>query len=170
MKNRRLVAAFVATFLTLTLSIGCGDKKPNGFPDSLQPCKIIVLKNGTPEPDVAVSCEGRGSWRVVGETDSSGVAELSTAMGDYRKKGVPEGEFTVKLVKIVDVPHTLTPEEQGALSSDAAEEYTKEYLAKVDEARLSLPAVLGSVDTPLTIQVGVGGSNETTFELADYAE
>ena len=160
--------------LTLTLSTGCGQKMPDGFP-AVYPCTVTVTDAGKPVDNVTVTLaplDGAvsGSFTTSGTTDGSGVATLSTVWGTFAKAGAPLGSSKVVLIKQFDLVNTKTPEELSMLNATDLQNYVKECEAERDKLGKAVPEVFRNVtSTPLEITVSESGG-ELKVDVAEYKE
>lgn len=148
------------------LSSGCS-KRPDGFP-KLSQCSISITKNGQPLPNVCVLLKrtaGQGSWGTSGTTNSSGTAVISTSLGKYIERGVPDGEYTVTLDEIIQPPSGKTKEEIGKLSEEELYKYIAEEAKMIDALRIIPKKFSDSNQSPLKISVKADEENKITVRL-----
>jgi hypothetical protein len=149
--------------------VGCGTKKPDGIPE-LHPAKVIVQNAGAPIADATVLFAGgtSGSWSIIGITDSSGVAVITTSQGSWKDKGAPAGEYKVYITKKAEVQQDpLPPELQN--DSDAIEKHSAEYMKLLQNAPKVIPdGLTNPAKTPLTLTVGAGGPAELTVDVSKH--
>jgi hypothetical protein len=153
----------------LIFGIGCGPKKPNGFPD-LVPCHVSVTKDGKPIDKTTltlVPISNGGEWISSGFTNSGGSAEISTMLSSYVLKGAPEGEFKVFLSRPIEIALKVSQEDAMNLSAAERDKLTKETDRLMEEARVIPEKLESIVTTPVKITVTKG---ETAYkiELNDY--
>ncbi len=168
---KRVQILCLAAFVSLSLVfVGCGKKKPDGFPD-VQPFTVKVVDGSKPIEGALVRFNGDvGSLAISGKTDSSGVAVISTGLKGYSAKGVPVGDYRVQVEKEPLAEHWKTPEEQSQMSKPEKDKYLDEWLAKCAELPREVPKVWNSYDdTPLKATVSAGGG-EVTFDVEGKAE
>ena len=152
--------------------IGCGPKKPDGIPQ-LYPAQVTVKNGGSPIADanvmlVSQSSGTSGSWSANGTTDSSGVAVISTSQGNWKSKGVPEGEYKIFITKAPDVKLD-SPPESIANDSDALAKFEAEQMKKLREAPKVIPEKLTNpAQSPLTLTVATSGTAELTVDVSEH--
>ena len=120
----RHAIGFFVLLLTVSLAAGCGgEKRPNGFP-KLYLTTLAVTQDGQPLSGATVMLFGQTpelqKWSVGGQTGDGGTAKLITC-GKY--VGVPEGEFTVVVIK----EETETKGEAKMVGGEMAPPPTKIY-------------------------------------------
>jgi hypothetical protein len=144
---------------------GCGGVPvPKNFP-ATSPCQITITNGTSPLAGVAVNLFPDAPLPkivVEGTTNSSGIALMQTKQGDYSKEGVPNGEYKIRLVAVIDtgIP-PLSLEEQMNMTSQQLEARQEEIDSKTDSLRI-IPKKLASITTtPLKLTV----SGETSLEI-----
>jgi len=165
--------------IAVILSVaGCGDKRPDGFPAKLLPCRVIVMDGDKPMKNVSVNFlpdNGRQKYTMVAMTDDGGVANMRTTLSGYYGKGVPEGTYKVLLIGSEDpeLEHTLTMDERMALPPDALDAYERARQKRINALPIGeVPTAISkelskTTTTPLTWTVDKKGS-EWTVNVADY--
>ena len=160
------------TFIVaVPLLIGCGPARPPGMPDTA-PCRIIVLQDGNPVPDVVVMLYregGNGALSISGTTDAFGVAVISTSWGNYTTRGAPVGINRITVDKFFEMPPCpVTPEESALWTPAQGERYERERQALVDGLRIIPVAIANINTTPLSVSIEprIGGS--LTIEISDF--
>jgi hypothetical protein len=153
----------------LVFSIGCGTKKPNGFPD-LVPCSISITKNQKPIGKTLITLapvSGGGEWISSGLTNSDGIAGISTMLGSYSAKGAPEGEFKVFLSRPIEIDLKVSQEDAINMSQAEREKLKEETDRLMEESRVIPEKLESIITTPLKITVS---KSETVYkiELNDY--
>ena len=159
---------FVAGLCVLLVA-GCGQKKPEGFPD-IYPATVTVQNAGAPIADATVLFAGgpSGSWSVAGVTNTRGVAVITTSQGAWQSKGAPAGDYKVYITKVPDIQQAPLPEE---LQNDSAalEKHSAEYLKLLNDAPKIIPESLTNpAKTPLTLRVSAGGTAELTVDVSKH--
>jgi hypothetical protein len=151
--------------VTVLFFAGCGGVSvPQNFPPT-SPCQIKITNGAFPLSGVAVNLfldAPLPNTVVEGTTNSSGIALMQTKQGDYSKEGVPNGEYKVRLVEVIDtgIP-PLSLAEQMKLTSQQFKARQKEIDSKTDSLRI-IPKKLTSITTtPLKLTV----SGETSLEI-----
>ena len=160
-------------FVVMAFVAGCGPKVPEGMPKTY-PCKIKVTKGGSPVSGANVllfSDSLPGSLTTSGQTDSSGVAELHSTLGNYFTKGSPAGEMKVVIQKSPDIPADLklTPEQGANMTPPDANAHAAKVAKAMKAAPKIVPDKFSSPSTsPLkaTVEESKTGT-EITFELDD---
>jgi hypothetical protein len=147
----------ILLFSAVIMFSGCGKGAPEGFPEKLSPCKITVVKGGTPLAGIDVTLYSETPIDGVvfkGTTDASGVANVSARKGEFSKPGVADGQYTVRLTeKIVTGIPELSDEELSALSPKELSDREKEIAKKTEELRV-VPEIYASLQqTPLKLTV-----------------
>ena len=168
MLTKRSLVLFVC--FSLLLFSGCPGGAPKGFPKVI-PCKITVLDGTAPIADVEVSLYATtpaSGMVFYGKTDASGFCNVGTTFANYYKKGVPEGEYQVVLVKEPHVEDTKTREELGEMSRSELDAYRKQMQDKRDALPKIIPeALTTSAKTPLTLNAS-GKATELTVNVAEH--
>ncbi len=158
---KRTFAFSIAISLAL-VSLGCGQKKPDGMP-SLEPATLKVVQDGAPCAGANVNLKALDSsnkWTCGGTTDETGVVTLKTH-GQY--KGVPVGKYKVAVSKTVGEGTPPPPSPIDEESARVFREYqesgaTYEEFAVVDKQYMLIET------TPLEIEI-VKGKNELTVDV-----
>ncbi|MDR1268585.1 MAG: hypothetical protein LBK82_03575 [Planctomycetaceae bacterium] len=152
--------------LTIVLFLsGCGGVPvPKNFPVTSS-CQIKITNGTSPLVGVVVNLFPDAPFPnivVEGTTNSSGIALMRTKQGDYSKEGVPNGEYKIRLVEVIDTGlPPLSLDEQMKLTSPQLETRQKEIDSKTDSLRI-IPKKLASITTtPLKRTV----SGETSLEI-----
>ena len=144
----------------LLLLVGCGPKKPDGFPPVF-PCKVTVTKEGKPLADVSVILmpeQAGGAHASGGKTDSSGVAVVRTNQANYLAAGAPEGQFKIILTKPVEPEGKLPDEEVNKMPGHERNKYAMEMLRKANAMKPIIPPNLTKADkTPLKLSITSSG-------------
>lgn len=170
MRNKVLLSLVLAAVACSGL-VGCGPKKPDGFPEVV-PFKVIVVDGSTPIQDVAVFFISEKSNAVVaGTTDASGVAVMKTRVGNnaYVADGAPAGEYRVTCTKDPLAPHWKTAQERAEMSIEEQGVYNKEWQAKCEELPREIPKIWSDFDkTPLKASVSAS-SSEVTYDVEGKA-
>lgn len=158
-----------ALFLALVcvLIAGCGKKAPADMPETV-PFKVKVVNGSKGVADVQVVMEAKsGVGAISGTTGSSGVAEMKTTYKNYTAKGVPNGEYKVRLIKDPVVDHWKTEAELNAMDMGERQSYFDEWTAKCNELPREVPVILKDYDkTPLSTTVS--GAGEYVVDCAEY--
>lgn len=157
MRFMKIVALLLATAFCCA---GCGTKKPADVPN-LESSSIKIVKSGAPVVNANVflkPAEGTpsGSWSVVGLTDSTGLAKITTTQGEWVGDGAPAGEYIVYITK---VPQIEEPERPADFeTNDAAKnDYYAERLKRLEAAKNEIPEALTLPTTSgLTFTVAKG--------------
>jgi hypothetical protein len=143
-----MIAMVSATFFATT---GCGSNRPKDLP-KLTPCELIIqYEDGSPVDAATVMMYPlEGNWYANGQTDSSGVAKMST-QGSFA--GVAPGDYkvTVKKQEIIYPPGYDPGGENEGLPDATVNNY-------VDEQFLQL------AKTPLKVTVA-GQPVKETFQV-----
>ncbi|MDR0608728.1 MAG: hypothetical protein LBG58_01295 [Planctomycetaceae bacterium] len=153
----------------LIFGVGCGTKKPAGFPN-LVPCNVSVTKGGKPIDKTVltlVPVSNGGEWISSGLTNSGGIAEISTILSSYSSKGVPEGEFKVFLSRPIEIDLKVSQEDVINMSVAEHEKLKKETDRLTEEARVIPEKLESIVTTPAKITV-TEGKTSYKIELNDY--
>jgi hypothetical protein len=157
--------------LTIVLFLsGCGGVPvPQNFP-ATSSCQIKIT-NGTsllvgvvinlfpdaPLPNIVVE----------GTTNSSGIALMRTKQGDYSKEGVPNGEYKIRLVEVIDTGlPPLSLDEQMKLTPPQVEARQKEIDSKTDSLRI-IPKKLASITTT-SLKLTVSGETSLEIDVSTY--
>jgi len=156
--------------ISILFVAGCGPQRPEGIPP-LYPAKVTVMNGATPIADATVFLvyQGRtsGSWSVNGVTNASGVAEIATSQGEWKSKGVPEGEYKVYITKRPDFEPDPIPDEIKD-DSDAIDRFAAEQQKKMDAAPKVIPETLTSpAKSPLTLTVSTSGTAGLTVDVSE---
>lgn len=170
MRNKILLTLLLVV-ISGSAIVGCGPKKPDGFPDVV-PFKVKVVDGSTSIAGVDVFFIGEGNAVISGITDSTGVAEIRTKLSSspYSAVGVPVGSYRVQCTKDPKVEHWKTPQEIAMMSIEEQGAYTQEYQEKCDALPREIPKFWSSFDkTPLTAEVASGGG-EVTFDVEGKAD
>ena len=158
------VCTLMALFFLVT---GCGKKRPEGL-GKTYPCSVEVTKGGEPLDDAKVillSKTGIG-FTMVGKTGADGIAKIIT---EFDFPGVPEGKYSVAIVKPPQNPVQKPPEEVAQMSMaegqayDAEREKAARTLVKIVPEHLTVASA-----SPLEIEVTVSGENQFKFEIDDH--
>lgn len=170
MKNSFLVSLVLAAVVCSGL-VGCGPKKPDGFPEVL-PFKVTVVDGSKPIEGVAVFFISENNNAVVaGMTDSSGVAVMKTSVGSsaYSANGAPAGEYRVTCTKDPLAEHWKTAQERAEMSIEEQGAYNTEWQAKCEALPREIPKIWSNFDkTPLTASVSAS-SSEVTYDVEGKA-
>ncbi|MDO5552909.1 MAG: hypothetical protein Q4G68_04030 [Planctomycetia bacterium] len=143
---------FIAVFITC----GCNETNPDGI-TKVVPAKIHVTVGGSPLAQADLQLVGEGDLSgvaVSGQTDSQGLASLTSVKGDWVKAGAPLGNYRVVVQKQQQIEGLKSMEEV----TDMKEEERKAYHAKIEAARknMRLPfaeAYTSVKTTPLTLEI-----------------
>ena len=163
------------TVLTLIAAVpfitGCGPARPKDMPETA-PCKITVLQQGNPIPDVIVTLYregGNGALNISGTTNAAGIAEIKTSWGNYTTKGAPVGTCKVTVEKYFEIPpETVTAEESALWTPEQGARYERERYAMVEKLRI-FPVVISNIAlTPLSVSVASRTGGTLTVEVANY--
>jgi len=162
----RFLCCLLLSFLGIVLT-GC-DSAPPGFP-KVVPCKLTVVKDGVPLPEVVVMLvsEGEKEWFASGNSGQDGVVEIQTLLGDYVRKGAPPGKHKVTLRQI---PQTQTQYSQVEFfnMTPAEKQAAMQQQAKEREESRSFPTEFEyATSTPITIEV-VGPKTEISLNVSDW--
>jgi len=176
MKNTILITLLFG----LAFFFGCG---PELTPDweKTYPCTVTVTWGGKPKENVTVyleRVENHGSWAVMGTTNASGVAEISTSWMKASVKGSPAGTFKVSMsmpappFKSKTIPD-VSPEELQAMHPAERERRAAALRAEVERWRDTSPDFLpmdlmDSNKSPVRIEVVPGTPATLTIEVEDY--
>jgi hypothetical protein len=145
---------------------GCGGTStPKDFPQTF-PCKIKVTNSGTPLVGIAVNLFPEQPFPNIiidGITDSTGTALIQTKHGDYSKMGVPNGEYKMRLIEVIDtgIPQ-LTSTEEYVLTQQQRDARQKEIETKTESLRIIPKILISPVTTPLKLSVS---SADTELEI-----
>lgn len=165
---KRYMPLFVCLFLVFIA--GCTGGAPKDFP-KVVPCQVTVLDDTNPIADVEVSLYASNpisGCSFFGKTDDSGVCKVGTSFANYYKKGVPEGNYKVVLIKEPFVEDTKSREEQNAMARPELDAYRAQMKAKKDALPRIIPAPLTTAaTTPLTINVQ-GKTTAMTINLPEH--
>jgi hypothetical protein len=149
----------------LLFLLGCsGVSVPQNFP-ATSSCQITITNGTTPLAGVVVTLFPDAPLPnivVEGTTNSSGIALIRTKQGDYSKEGVPNGEYKIRLIEVIDtgIP-PLTSTEEMHMTQRQREARQKEIDSKTDSLRI-IPKKLASITTtPLKLTI----SGETSLEI-----
>jgi hypothetical protein len=167
--NKKIFITLLFFTASLAFEIGCGQKKPSGFP-ALVPCSVSVTKDGKPIDKTVVSLSpvsGGGEWIASGITDSGGNAEISTSQGSYSAKGAPESEFKVFLTRPIEIDLNVSQQEVFDMSPAEREKLKKETDRLTEAARIIPEKLESIVTTPVKISVKKG-EPVYKIELSDY--
>ena len=162
----RLLCCLVLACLGIVLS-GC-DHTPKGFP-KVVPCKIIIVKDDVPIPDVIVMLisDGEKEWLASGNSDQEGIAEIQTLLGDYVQKGAPPGTHKVTLRQIPKIQTQYSPMEAFHMSP-AEKNAVKQQQDKERAKARSFPTELEqAATTPISIEV-VSPKTEIRLNVSDW--
>ena len=167
MLKKFALSAFGALLLESAF-VGCGPKVPADMP-TLYPVTVKVVDGNKGIQGVNVVFLYEQNPVITGETDSNGVAEMKTTLGNYTAKGVPEGSFRVTCAKDPTVEHWKTAQERAEMSPGEAGDYMKEWQAKCDALPREIPKVWKDFDkTPLKAEVASPGG-EFVFDVEGKA-
>jgi hypothetical protein len=103
-----------ALVVSITCICGCGGVPAPDELKDLVPVSVTVTDGGTPLDNVAVTLSpktGGGAWASCGITDAKGIAVIQTTRASYTGKGAPSGDYKVVLIKSVEFPADLQPQE-----------------------------------------------------------
>jgi hypothetical protein len=103
---------FLIPVSVLLLCNGCDSSLPDEL-GVLYPVTITITNDGQPIDNVTVMLSNKttsfGAWAHTGITDSNGTTQIQTVLGSRYGKGVPEGKYTITLVKTLSLPPELEP-------------------------------------------------------------
>jgi hypothetical protein len=149
---------------------GCGGVPvPQNFP-ATSPCQIKITNGTFPLVGVVVNLFPDAPLPnivVEGTTNSSGIAVLRTRQGDYSKDGVPNGEYAIRFIEVIDtgIP-PLPPAEEMNITSKRLENRQKEIDSKTDSLRI-IPKKLASITTTL-LKITVSGETSLEIDVSTY--
>lgn len=138
---------------------GCNDGRPEGMP-KLYPTKLILTyDDGTPVIAATVQLASTSGidarWTPLGSTDAMGVLEPSV-LGQY--KGVPEGEWTVCVIRVkaIYTDEDLESEENSPNAAPGNRPVGRLTLVnplynKPETSPLTLTVKKGKNEMPLTV-------------------
>ncbi|MGL6196872.1 MAG: hypothetical protein ACRC2T_18825 [Thermoguttaceae bacterium] len=166
MKNIIIVFCLL---ITPTL-LGCGAKRPAGIPP-LHPAKITVTNAGNPITNAVVIFakigKAEGSWSASGETDNSGVAQIKTLQGEWKGTGVPEGDYTVFVIKPIRIVEN--PPEEMTDDPSAMEKYFYDLAKREAEMVNEIPECISNPAlTPLTASIKSGEALTMNIDVSEY--
>ena len=165
MKHVSIILSLIALCAAVT---GCGPQKPADMPDVV-PFKVKIVDGDKPIEGVHVIFSYDKNPVIAGDTNSAGIAEMTTTLQKYTAKGVPQGSFKVTCVKEPVVEHWKTMQEIAEMSPGESAAYYKEYQEKCAAVPREIPKSWGDVSNPvLTVDVD-GSSNEVTFDVEGKA-
>jgi hypothetical protein len=161
-----------ALVVSITCICGCGGVPAPDELKDLVPVSVTVTDGGTALDNVAVSLSpksGGGAWASRGTTDAKGVAVIQTTRSSYTGKGAPTGDYKVVLVKSVELPADLQPQEsdQDLPPQTAAAKAAKrnDFLKK----NSIIPEVLENADTsPLELTVAAKTGAVLAVDISQY--
>jgi hypothetical protein len=149
---------------------GCGGiPVPQNFP-ATSPCQIKITNGTSPLAGVVVTLFPDAPFPnivVEGITNSSGIALIRTKHGDYSKEGVPNGEYKIRLIEVIDtgIP-PLTSNEEINMTSQQLEARQKEIDSKTDSLRI-IPKKLASITTT-SLKLTVSGETSLEIDVSTY--
>ena len=164
----RFICILTLLSLAVVVTVGCGQKAPDGFPEVF-PCTIKVVDGGTPIDGCAVTLSGAGAaYASGGATDTSGVAVMGTSQGSYHKQGVPAGDYKVVLSKAAVVSGGLTEEQARAMEPEERRAHMEKQATEQAKAKSVVPDNLSdSKKTPIQLNVK-SGDNTLEIDLASH--
>ena len=165
MKN---IGVIVTVMMFCCSFLGCGPKKPDGMPDVV-PLKVKIVDGDKPIEGVHIVFNSDLSPVVAGDTDSSGVAVMTTTLQKYVAKGVPVGKFNVICMKDPLVEHWKTPQEQAEMSPGEAAAYHKEYQEKCAALPREIPKSWGDSSHPVLTAEVDASTGEIVFDVEGRA-
>jgi hypothetical protein len=149
---------------------GCSKKNQN-FP-KVYPCQIVVHNKEQPEKDVRITLYpsfASGSLLMFGKTDTAGRAIISTSLNNFVRSGVPKGEYTVVLEKILELKESLSQEEIEKMLPIQRMEYRDKQNQKRFALPKIIPDILGTAETsPVKFEVKDETGVSINVNLADY--
>ena len=162
----RLLCCLVLAFWGWSLS-GC-DHVPAGFP-KVVPCKIIVVKDDIPLPEVVVMLvsEGDKEWFTSGNSDQAGVAEIQTLLGDYMRKGAPPGTHKVTLKQVPQIQTQYSQVEFFNMSPAEKQAAIQQQDKERAESRSFPTEFEYAATTPISIEV-VSPKTEIRLNVSDW--
>jgi hypothetical protein len=167
-KNWNDISCFWGFLFLLTIVSflsGCGGVPvPKNFPET-SPCQIKITNGTSPLVGVDVNLFPDAPLPnivVEGTTNSSGIALIRTKQGDYSKEGVPNGEYKIRLVEVVDTGlPPLSLKERKNMTPPQLAARQKEIELKTDLLRIIPKKLASIIVTPLKLTV----SGETSLEI-----
>jgi len=167
---RTLLTTFLFVF-TLFICIGCNQTKVPEELKNLVPVTITVTDGSQPVENVAVRLSAKGSqgaFACVGTTDAKGVAVIQSTRSSYTGKGAPAGTYFVVLVKTVEIPEDLQPQEEDQDNPVAAAAKQAKLTAFLKENR-AIPLVLTqSTSSPVELTVAEKTGATAEIDIAKY--
>ena len=169
MRTLLMVFSFVSGML---ICAGCNQVKAPEELKNLVPVTVTVMDGSQPVEGVAVRLSGKnsqGAFACVGVTDAKGAAVMKSTSGSYTGKGVPAGTYSTVLVKTVELPPDLEPQEedQNLPPTEAATKQAKrnEFLEKNQVIPKSLTV---SSSSPIELTVAAGKGESLTVDLSQH--
>jgi len=158
----------VCAFLGIAV-FGCNGA-PQGFPQVI-PCKITILKENVPLPEVTVKfiSDGNKEWLAAGTSDQSGVVEVHTLLGDYMRKGAPPGKHKIILSQVSQVKSPYTQQQLFDMSPAEKETEKLRREKEIEESRSFPVEFEKAATTPLFIDV-VSPTTEIRLDVAEWIE
>ncbi|MDO5553015.1 MAG: hypothetical protein Q4G68_04570 [Planctomycetia bacterium] len=153
-------------FFIALIAMGC-NARPAEVP-SLTPCVIEIVRDNKPVVGASVSLGGDYSFAINGTTDSNGKAVMQTTLGTWTGPGIPEGTFSVTVVKEPVWPDELSTAQYEALSWPERDDYNVRRTAAFAKLPREFPVEYSSsATTPLKLECKNGESVAVRFDLAD---
>jgi hypothetical protein len=169
---------FMRTFLlfyTLTMPlfwVGCGGVPVPDELKNLCPVTITVIDSDQAMEGVSVALFAKtsgGAWASRGVTNEKGVAVIQTSRSSYTGKGVPAGDYKVTLIKTVNFPPELEPQETDQnLPPQAVAAKEKKRNDFLEKNRI-IPKLLELSDTsPVELTVASQTGATLIIDLSKY--
>ena len=167
---RTLLTTFLFVF-ALFICVGCNQTKVPDELKNLTPVTVTVTDGSQPVENVAVrlSVKGtQGAFACVGATDAKGVAVIQSTSGSYTGKGAPAGTYSIVLVKPVDIPEDLQPQEEDQDNPAVAAAKQTKRDAFLKQNNVIPDKLTQSASSPIELTVVEKSGATTEIDIAKY--
>jgi hypothetical protein len=160
------------TLIILLFGIGCNNVPVPDELKNLYPVTITVTDGNQTIEGVVVSLSAKtsgGAWANRGVTNAQGVAVIQTSRASYTGKGAPAGDYKVTLIKTVNLPPELEPQEEDQRLSPQAVAAKQAKQEEFYEKNRVIPKILGDSNTsPIELNVTEKNNTVLTIDVAQY--
>jgi hypothetical protein len=160
------------TLIILLFCVGCGGAPVPDELKNLCPVTITVTDGNQAMEGVTVLLSAKtsgGAWASRGVTNAQGVAVIQTSRASYTGKGALAGDYKVALIKTIELPPELEPQEEDQNLSPqvvaAKEKKRNDFLEK----NQIIPKILADSNTsPIELTVTEKNNTTLTIDIAQY--